>query len=122
MDWTLRDDRPIWIQLTEQLTARIAAGIYPSGSKLPTVRELAAQAGVNPNTAQRALAQLEQDGLVITERGAGRTITDNADSIERVRRNLAQGIASDFFCGMQGIGYDRAAAINYIIEEESPHE
>ena len=122
MDWTLRDDRPIWIQLTEQLTARIAAGIYPSGSKLPTVRELAAQAGVNPNTAQRALAQLEQDGLVITERGAGRTITDNADSIERVRRNLAQGIASDFFCDMQGIGYDRAAAINYIIEEESPHE
>ena len=61
MDWRFTDDRPIWLQLTEQLTRRIITGVYPPGSRLPPVRELAAQAGVNPNTMQRALAQLEQD-------------------------------------------------------------
>ena len=63
MEWRFNDDRPIWQQLTEQLTLRILKGEYPPGSRLPAVRELAAQAGVNPNTMQRALAQLESDGL-----------------------------------------------------------
>ena len=61
MEWKLNDDRPIWLQLAEQMTRRIITGVYPPGSKLPPVRELAAEAGVNPNTMQRALAQLEQD-------------------------------------------------------------
>ena len=72
MDWRFTDDRPIWLQLTEQLTRRIITGVYPPGSRLPPVRELAAQAGVNPNTMQRALAQLEQDGLAFADRTAGR--------------------------------------------------
>ena len=71
MDWRFTDDRPIWLQLTEQLTRRIITGVYPPGSRLPPVRELAAQAGVNPNTMQRALAQLEQDGLAFADRTAG---------------------------------------------------
>ena len=61
MQWKLTDDRPIWLQLTEQLTERIVSGVYPTGSRMPPVRELAAEAGVNPNTMQRALAQLEAD-------------------------------------------------------------
>ena len=61
MDWTFTDDRPIWQQLTEQLTVRILKGEYPPGGRLPAVRELASQAGVNPNTMQRALAQQMQD-------------------------------------------------------------
>ena len=65
MDWTFTEDRPIWQQLTEQITLRILKGTYLPGDKLPAVRELAAQAGVNPNTMQRALAQLEADGLVV---------------------------------------------------------
>ena len=55
MEWKLNDDRPIWLQLAEQMTRRIITGVYPPGSKLPPVRELAAEAGVNPNTMQRAL-------------------------------------------------------------------
>ena len=77
MDWRFTDDRPIWLQLTEQLTRRIITGVYPPGSRLPPVRELAAQAGVNPNTMQRALAQLEQDGLAFADRTAGRLVTSN---------------------------------------------
>ena len=79
MDWKLEDDRPIWTQLTEQLKRRIIAGVYPPGSKLPPVRELAAEAGVNPNTMQRALAQLEQDGLARADRTAGRLVTQDAE-------------------------------------------
>ena len=68
MDWTFTNDRPVWQQLTEQLTLRILKGEYPPGSRLPAVREVAAQAGVNPNTMQRAMAQLEQDGLAYTKK------------------------------------------------------
>ena len=63
MEWKLEDSRPIWIQLWEQLARRIATGAYSPGGRLPSVRELAAEAGVNPNTMQRALAQLEQEEI-----------------------------------------------------------
>ena len=66
------DDRPIWMQLSEQIAAQIAAGVYSVGERLPSVRELAADAGVNPNTMQRAMADLENQGLVVTNRTAGR--------------------------------------------------
>ena len=82
MDWKLTDNRPIWQQLTEQLTLRILKGEYPPGERLPGVRELAAQAGVNPNTMQRAMAQLEAGGLAVGSRTAGRTVTENTAVIE----------------------------------------
>ena len=68
MDWQFTEDRPIWQQLTDQLALRILKGEYPPGERLPGVRELAAQAGVNPNTMQRAMAQLEADGLAVGSR------------------------------------------------------
>lgn len=71
MDWQFTGDRPIWQQLTEQLTLRILKGEYPPGGRLPTVRELAAQAGVNPNTMQRAMAMLEQSGLAVAKPHGG---------------------------------------------------
>ena len=68
MEWEILDDRPIWQQLRRQLTLRIVAGIYPMGSRLPSVRDLAAEAGVNPNTMQRALAALgEITGETLSE-------------------------------------------------------
>ena len=75
MGWNVEGSGPIWMQLHRQLMQRISSGVYPRGSKIPTVRELAAEAGVNPNTMQRALSQLEADGLVVTNRTAGRTVT-----------------------------------------------
>ena len=71
MGWNVEGSGPIWMQLHRQLMQRISSGVYPRGSKIPTVRELAAEAGVNPNTMQRALSQLEADGLVVTNRTAG---------------------------------------------------
>ena len=89
MNWNLSGDKPIWMQLHEQLTQRIATGIYPKGSRMPAVRELAAEAGVNPNTMQRALAQLETDGLVITNRTSGRTVTEDGAVLSQIWMRLA---------------------------------
>ena len=118
MDWQFTEDRPIWQQLTEQLTVRILKGEYPPGGRLPAVRELAAQAGVNPNTMQRALAQLEQEGLARADRTAGRLVTQDTEVLERVRRAEARTVIRQYLDAMAALGYnpDRAAAL--LREEE----
>ena len=97
--------RPIYAQLVERLKARILAGTYPPGGHLDSVRDLAAAAGVNPNTMQRALAQLEAEGLVRTERTSGRFVTEDTDLIEQLRVSAARNIAADFLEQMRSIGY-----------------
>ena len=89
----------------ERLKARILAGTYQSGGHLDSVRDLAAAAGVNPNTMQRALAQLEAEGLVRTERTSGRFVTEDTDLIEQLRASAARNIAADFLEQMRSIGY-----------------
>ena len=93
--------------------AALAAGVYPPGGHLDSVRDLAAAAGVNPNTMQRALAQLETEGLVRTERTAGRYVTEDTALIEELRAATAREIAAEFLARMRGIGYDptQAAAL-----------
>ena len=97
--------RPIYAQLVERLKARILAGTYQSGGHLDSVRDLAAAAGDNPNTMQRALAQLEAEGLVRTERTSGRFVTEDTDLIEQLRASAARNIAADFLKKMRSIGY-----------------
>ena len=118
MDWRLTDDRPIWLQLSEQVARRIVIGAYPPGSKLPTVRELAAEAGVNPNTMQRALAQLEQDGLVVTNRTAGRTVTEDAKTLSEMCMRLAQEHITQYLSSMALLGFSKQEAIELIEKRE----
>ena len=122
MDWNLSDDRPIWLQLSEQLARRIVAGQYPPGGKLPSVRELAADAGVNPNTMQRALSQLENDALAIANRTTERTVTEDRAVIDRVRRRMARQVIRDFLSAMEALGYTRADAVTLLQQEESSYE
>lgn len=117
MEWKLNDDRPIWMQLTEQLARGILAGVYPSGSRLPSVRQLAAEAGVNPNTMQRALAQLEQIGLAKADRTAGRVVTEDAAVLGQARRIQAAAKIEDFYSDMQQLGYTKAQTLELLKEE-----
>ena len=110
MEWHFRNDQPIYTQLTQQITLAILSGSIPSGGRLPTVRELAADAGVNPNTVQRALAELEGTGLLHTQRTAGRFVTEDTALIEQLRADTAQTLAADFLEKMRGIGYSPAQA------------
>ncbi len=107
MDWKISGDRPIWLQLSERLSAQIAAGSYPPGARLPSVRELAAQAGVNPNTMQRAMADLENRGLVITNRTAGRCVTQDMETIRNLRTAQAKEQVLQFLERMGSLGYTR---------------
>ena len=118
MEWKLNDDRPIWLQLCEQLKRRIITGVYPPGSRLPSVRELAAEAGVNPNTMQRALAQLEQEGLARADRTAGRLVTQDTAVLESVRSAQARVVIDQYFSAMAELGYTRQQAGALLKEEE----
>ena len=117
MEWKLSDDRPIWLQLSQQMARRIVTGVYPPGSRLPSVRELAAEAGVNPNTMQRAMAQLDQDGLTRADRTAGRLVTRDTGILDAVRRAEAQVAVQQFFDAMVELGYSRQEAAELIGEE-----
>lgn len=119
MDWTIENGRPIWLQLYEQLTLRIVTGQYPMGGKMPTVRELAAEAGVNPNTMQRALAYLEDQGLATSNRTAGRLVTDDRDKIQAVRMELARTCMDAYLQGMKVLGFTEAEARVLLTEGES---
>lgn len=111
MAWNLDGDRPIYIQLVEILQNKIIAGEYKPGERLPSVRDLAAEAGVNPNTMQRAFANLEQMGLIVTMRTSGRTVADNPGIINRTAKKMADAEIEQFFSRMKELGYDRQQAL-----------
>ena len=96
MDWNFRNDQLIYSQLTQRLTEAIVSGIYAPGEKLPSVRELAVEAGVNPNTVQRALSELERDGLVFSQRTAGRFVTENENMIANAKLRIADERVGEF--------------------------
>ena len=100
--------RPIYAQLVERLKAKILAGIYPPGGHLDSVRDLAAAAGVNPNTMQRALQELESRGLLQAQRTAGRTVTADDTALQSLRRRRAGTLAAEFLHQMQSLGLTEA--------------
>ena len=116
MEWKLDDSRPIWPQLKEQLIIAIVAGRFQMGGSFPTVRELAEDAGVNRNTMQRALSELEHDGFVITNRTAGRTVTTDEGLVARMKEQIAMQNIEKFIREMEAIGYG-ADDIVKIIQE-----
>lgn len=120
MDWKLDDGRPIWPQLSQQLARRIIAGVYPPGSRLPSVRELAAEAGVNPNTMQRALAQLEADGLAVANRTTGRTVTEDIPVIEAAAKERAKAAVAACLRILSELGYSPSDALVFVKEEIGP--
>ena len=114
MDWNFRNDQPIYSQLTQRLTEAIVSGIYAPGEKLPSVRELALEAGVNPNTVQRALTELERDGLVFSQRTAGRFVTENENMIVNAKLRIADERVSEFLRSMKTLGCGRQEIISLI--------
>ena len=105
MQWQLRGDRPIYQQLVEILTEQIVSGQLAAGDKVPAVRDLAAQAGVNPNTMQRALADMEREGLMHTNRTSGRYVTEDKEMIQKIREQIARDRIAEFLAGMSQLGF-----------------
>lgn len=122
MKWKISGDRPIYQQLTEQITERIVSGLFPAGTKMPSVRDLAAEAEVNPNTMQRALADLEREGLLYTQRTSGRFVTEDREMIGKVRQQLAQGRIADFLSSMRLIGFSGTEAVELLRRQAEKEE
>ena len=122
MPWNLDNDRPIYLQIIERISMDIVSGVYRAGDKLPSVRELAASAAVNPNTMQKALSELERSGLVYTQRTSGRYITEDTGLIQEVRLKLAEEQIRSFLFKMEKLGYESSEALaiaRKITEEET---
>ena len=114
MDWSFRNDQPIYSQLIQRLTEAIVSGVYAPGEKLPSVRELAVEAGVNPNTVQRSLTELEREGLVFSQRTAGRFVTENENMIVNAKLRIADERVSEFLRSMKTLGCGRQEIISLI--------
>ena len=114
MTWSFTTDRPIYLQLKEHMKLLIVSGQYPLGAKLPAVRELALEAAVNPNTVQRALTELERDGLVYAQRTSGRFVTEDEEVIGTTKNELATELVSAFLEKMAAIGYSAKETATFI--------
>lgn len=105
MPWNLDSDRPIFLQIVERIQTDIIAGKYSPGDKLPSVRDLAAEAAVNPNTMQKAFQELERTGLVHSQRTSGRFITEDTTMIEELKTSFANEKIHEFLTLMQQLGF-----------------
>jgi DNA-binding transcriptional regulator YhcF (GntR family) len=107
MNWQFRSDAPIYAQLIDQIKQGIVSGELPPGERLPSVRDLATEAGVNPNTMQRSLTELERDGLVFSQRTSGRFVTEDRNMIEDAKRGLAEIQIKSFLAAMTNLGFGK---------------
>jgi len=106
MSWDLKDDRPVYAQLVEIIGQMIIKNIFPPDSKLPSVRDLAATAEVNPNTMQKALLALEEEGLLTSVRTTGKYVTDNVELITAYKRKLAVKELGRFIQKMKALDFN----------------
>ncbi len=116
MGWRFNNDRSIYLQLVEQISNRIATGFYLPGGRLPSVRELAAEAEVNPNTMQKALAELERQELLFSQRTAGRFVTEDTGRILKMKKQAARGAVDVFLKQMENLGLSETEIIELIRE------
>ena len=124
MEWQIDNNKPVYIQLVEQLKMKIISGEIELDSKLDSVRNLAAEAMVNPNTMQKALAELERQGFVYSKRTSGRFVTDDKALIDRERKNLVKDIVKASLETLKNLGYTDEEIMRLIEEilKEGKHE
>ena len=120
MAWKLDSDRPIYTQILEVIQYQIVAGRYQPGERLPSVRDLASEAGVNPNTMQRAFAELERNGLVMAQRTSGRVVTENMEMISEVRNKLAREQIREIIDKMKKLGFEKKEILSLLEEDGEP--
>ena len=114
MAWELDSNRSIYSQLVEVILRRIVTGVYPAGSRLDSVRDLASEAGVNPNTMQRALMELERTGMITTQRTSGKYVTDNQEMIDKVREDIAENSVARLLTELATLGFEKEEIIEII--------
>lgn len=120
MNWKFSGDRPVYQQIMENIRGAVLRGELPPGGRVPSVRELAMQAQVNPNTMQRALTELEREGLLIGGGTSGRTVTKEEKVLEAMRQQALEDLARECVEKFKvfGITPTQAAEIMLHVKEE----
>ena len=118
MEWRFDGSAPIYAQIVDAVKLAIASGELAPGERLPGVREMALEAGVNPNTMQRALAELERQGLVFAQRTSGRFVTESDRTVARARREMAEETVQKFMEAMTRLGIDKEGIIKLLVAEK----
>ena len=118
MAWSFNNDKPIYLQIAEHIQIDIINGKYVMGEKLPSIRGLALDASVNPNTMQKSLSELETSEIVISQRTSGYFVTENSEIISVARKTLADNLIADFFAKITKLGYTTDEAISLILKEK----
>lgn len=122
MAWKFTSDAPIYLQIMDEIKLRIAQGRLKPGDKVPAVRNLALKAGVNPNTMQKALSELEREGVLYSQRTSGRFVSDQSEANANLKNNIASKHIEAYINGMRNLGLSNDEIIdaikNYFIEEE----
>lgn len=116
MQWDINSERPVYLQLIEQINSAIVSGYFKPSDKLPSVRDLAAEASVNPNTMQKALTELERSGLVYSNRTSGRYITSDLSLIKKLKQESAKDLVIGFLDKMKQLGFEKDEVISIITE------
>ena len=122
MDKTLNQNQPIYMQIMDKIRAAVVSGELQPGQKMAPVRELAEEFGVNPNTMQRALAELEREGLLNTERTSGRFVTKDTGLIEQARKAAGEAVVKEFFYQMNALGFTKGQVEDFFRQMDTEEE
>ena len=117
MQWNLDNNSPLYLQIANGVKRKIISGEYMPGCRIDSVRDLAQQTGVNPNTMQRALGRLEDEGLLMTNRTSGKYVTEDTLMIEKLKQELAKEYIANFLTSMEQVGFSREEIIDLLKTE-----
>lgn len=117
--WEFSNDRPIYVQVSDQIVSGILTGTFKMGEKLPSVRDFAIIASVNPNTMQKAMSELESVGLIETQRNTGKYVTQEGSIIEMARKKRGELLATEFLKNMAALGYTSEQTISLLEEAKN---
>lgn len=116
MAWSFTSDRPVYLQIADRIIKSVLSGEYHAGEQIPTVRQLALEAAVNPNTVQHAFAELENEGIIISKGTVGRYVTEDTQVVEICRKKMAEQLVKDFMENIGQLSITKEQAIAMIEE------
>lgn len=121
MAWSFSSDRPVYLQIAQRIRRSVLSGEYPPGGQIPSVRQLALEAAVNPNTVQHAFSDLEHEGIIISRGTQGRFVTEDRQVIEQMRQEIAMECVRGFLQDLKHLAIDDEQAISMIKEVMNEH-
>ena len=118
MSFNFKGNEPIYLQIIDFIKKAIISKRYKAGERLPSVREFSMQFEVNPNTVQKALVELEETGIIITESTNGKFVTSDESVIERIKKESLQKMVDEFYSTCKDLGIEKEEIVKILTSKE----